>query len=118
MAGLTNEELLIHSTLRHGLTPKNAIRIREPHEYHLLRNLHDQIHANNVPGQHTVTDHFHAAEDVLLGEQLIAQEGEVMDKCEKPHEPAQHQDGKPPWCRRCGLTATYEIPESSMGKRK
>jgi hypothetical protein len=26
------------------------------------------------------------------------------------HQPAQHRDGKPPWCRSCGLTADFKQP--------
>lgn len=26
------------------------------------------------------------------------------------HKPRQHRDGKPPWCRECGLTANFEMP--------
>lgn len=26
------------------------------------------------------------------------------------HNPVQHRDGKPPWCRDCGLTADFENP--------
>ena len=27
------------------------------------------------------------------------------------HNPIQHRDGKPPWCKVCGLTADLKIPE-------
>lgn len=30
------------------------------------------------------------------------------------HNPVQHRDGKPPWCRTCGLTANFEKPESEF----
>lgn len=32
----------------------------------------------------------------------------------KEHEPKQHRDGKPPWCRNCGLTAGYQEPVSRL----
>jgi hypothetical protein len=32
------------------------------------------------------------------------------------HAPVQHRDGKPPWCRVCGLTANGTVPESRFGK--
>jgi hypothetical protein len=28
------------------------------------------------------------------------------------HNPVQHRDGKPPWCKVCGLTADHEVPTS------
>jgi len=27
------------------------------------------------------------------------------------HNPVQHRDGKPAWCKRCGLTASFTVPE-------
>lgn len=30
------------------------------------------------------------------------------------HNPVQHRDGKPPWCKACGLTKDYRRPESSL----
>ena len=33
------------------------------------------------------------------------------------HLPMQHRDGKPPWCRNCGLTQAGNEPESIFGKR-
>lgn len=32
------------------------------------------------------------------------------------HNPVQHRDGKPPWCRACGLTADYQEPRSRLGR--
>ena len=32
------------------------------------------------------------------------------------HKPVQHRDAKPPWCRKCGLTAGYEFPVGRFGK--
>lgn len=41
---------------------------------------------------------------------------------EKPycgeHEPVQHRDGKPAWCNACGLTAGYQVPQSSFASKK
>lgn len=34
------------------------------------------------------------------------------------HNPVQHRDGKPPWCKKCGLTADFTIPESSIGRKE
>lgn len=31
------------------------------------------------------------------------------------HVPVQHRDGKPPWCRACGLTADGKIPARMTG---
>lgn len=31
------------------------------------------------------------------------------------HRPVQHRDGKPPWCRECGLTADFKMPVSRIG---
>lgn len=28
------------------------------------------------------------------------------------HRPVQHRDGKPPWCKSCGLTASFAVPHS------
>lgn len=36
---------------------------------------------------------------------------------EHEHNPVQHRDGKPPWCRACGLTADWKVPESRFEKR-
>ena len=33
------------------------------------------------------------------------------------HQPIQHRDGKPPWCRACGLTAEFQKPVSTLGKK-
>lgn len=30
------------------------------------------------------------------------------------HKPVQHRDGKPPWCKRCGLTASFTEPVSPL----
>lgn len=30
------------------------------------------------------------------------------------HNPIQHRDGKPPWCRICGLTADGQVPKSRI----
>jgi hypothetical protein len=30
---------------------------------------------------------------------------------EHDHDPIQNRDGKPPWCRVCGLTANFETPK-------
>lgn len=35
----------------------------------------------------------------------------VKDFCET-HDPVQHRDGKPPWCRACGLTKNGTTPTS------
>ena len=34
------------------------------------------------------------------------------------HRPIQHRDGKPPWCRICGLTADGKEPISRIGQNK
>lgn len=31
------------------------------------------------------------------------------------HKPVQHRDGKPPWCKECGLTAAGTVPMSKIG---
>lgn len=28
------------------------------------------------------------------------------------HKPVQHRDGKPPWCKECGLTKDFRTPHS------
>lgn len=33
------------------------------------------------------------------------------------HKPVQHRDGKPPWCKECGLTANNTIPKSRFDKK-
>lgn len=33
------------------------------------------------------------------------------------HKPIQHRDGKPPWCKECGLTADYRIPPSRFDRK-
>ena len=30
------------------------------------------------------------------------------------HKPIQHRDGKPPWCRECGLTKDFKEPKSKF----
>lgn len=32
------------------------------------------------------------------------------------HKPVQHRDGKPPWCKGCGLTAEGRVPVSRIGR--
>lgn len=32
------------------------------------------------------------------------------------HKPVQHRDGKPPWCKECGLTAAGVEPKSRLGQ--
>jgi hypothetical protein len=32
------------------------------------------------------------------------------------HKPVQHRDGKPPWCKRCGLTADFQTPVSRFAR--
>ena len=32
------------------------------------------------------------------------------------HVTVQHRDGKPPWCRKCGLTSTWQNPHESQKK--
>jgi len=32
------------------------------------------------------------------------------------HNPIQHRDGKPPWCRECGLTESFQFPTSRFDK--
>lgn len=34
------------------------------------------------------------------------------------HKPRQHRDGKPPWCRKCGLTAAGLVPISALKRRE
>lgn len=34
------------------------------------------------------------------------------------HRPVQHRDGKPAWCRNCGLTADFQEPVSRLGSVK
>lgn len=43
-------------------------------------------------------------------------ENDANAKCEN-HNPQQHCDGKPPWCRACGLTASFEVPVARFGRR-
>ena len=33
------------------------------------------------------------------------------------HKPVQHRDGKPPWCKTCGLTAAGHEPVSLLGRK-
>lgn len=37
--------------------------------------------------------------------------------CEN-HQPVQHRDGKPPWCRACGLTRTGQEPVSRLDSQR
>lgn len=32
------------------------------------------------------------------------------------HKPVQHRDGKPPWCKICGLTASFHVPRSAFAR--
>lgn len=34
------------------------------------------------------------------------------------HKPRQHRDAKPPWCDRCGLTASGELPVGRLQKNE
>lgn len=33
------------------------------------------------------------------------------------HLPIQHRDGKPPWCKECGLDAYFKTPVSRLGRK-
>lgn len=46
----------------------------------------------------------------------LADPDELLPTPNHDHKPVQHRDGKPPWCRACGLTATYEVPKSRFQK--
>lgn len=37
-------------------------------------------------------------------------------ECEN-HKPVQHRDGKPPWCRECGLDKNYQEPISIFNRQ-
>lgn len=39
--------------------------------------------------------------------------GEAKPTCAE-HRPVQHRDAKPPWCKKCGLTAEFTVPTSSL----
>lgn len=39
-------------------------------------------------------------------------------KPEHDHKPVQHRDGKPPWCKLCGLTADGKTPISRFDKKE
>lgn len=41
----------------------------------------------------------------------------VSSEC-SDHKPRQHRDGKPPWCRACGLTANFELPVGIFQREK
>jgi hypothetical protein len=49
-----------------------------------------------------------------LGEYLA----ETKEAPTHDHNPRQHRDGKPPWCRTCGLTADYTVPVSIFDRKK
>ena len=34
------------------------------------------------------------------------------------HNPVQHRDARPPWCKMCGLTADGSVPQSSLDIRR
>ena len=45
---------------------------------------------------------------------LAAPTAQVSDESEHAHKPAQHRDGKEPWCKTCGLNKDYEEPVSKL----
>lgn len=99
--GLVKDDkgLMSHLVKRHGLRPENVPVPIQKYEIILFKNKHDEVHAS------LQMDHVHRPN------------GDIVWICEH-HEPRQHRDGKPPWCRKCGLDAQFQVPESSIGKNK
>lgn len=67
----------------------------------------------NVPG----LAHFHMREDGSVYDNYAGEE--IVPPLEKrihDHKPVQHRDGKPPWCKECGLTASFQTPKSVFHK--
>lgn len=61
------------------------------------------------------------AEGILAHPRTVALHKVLSDE-EPPtgcadHQPVQHRDGKPPWCRVCGLTESGQIPERRQPDR-
>lgn len=57
-------------------------------------------------------DRHAAGFDALRAEAMEARaalEHAVADACGEGHKPTQHRDARPPWCRRCGMTADGRI---------
>ena len=48
---------------------------------------------------------------------LLEEVGVNETKC-SDHNPRQHRDGKPPWCRNCGLTKDFKKPTGIFDRRK
>lgn len=69
---------------------------------------------------HSITEPCACNPDMTRrGENWIATHQEATMpkiKCEN-HKPVQHRDGKPPWCKKCGLTEGGNKPEWQFGKR-
>lgn len=40
----------------------------------------------------------------------------LLDEANHNHMPVQHHDGKRPWCKECGLTASLQTPRSEFGR--
>lgn len=91
--------LMAHLVKRHGLRPEFVPANPEKYEIILFENKHNEVH-----GQFQM-DHVHKPD------------GTIVWICEN-HNPRQHRDGKPPWCRKCGLDAQFQVPESRFGKQK
>lgn len=51
-----------------------------------------------------------------MGFAISSREEKLMtqEKMCPNHKPIQHRDGKPPWCRECGLTANGTVPKSRI----
>lgn len=53
-----------------------------------------------------------SVQDGALGD-LLEEVGVNAAKC-SDHNPRQHRDAKPPWCRNCGLTKDFQVPKSKF----
>lgn len=63
-------------------------------------------------GSRSAVDFSTQVADAILAAGYRKVEVAVEDVACEDHEPIQHRDAKPPWCKTCGLTATFEKPES------
>ena len=67
---------------------------------------------------HPMVDRASAEAHVRSTGSILMWRGWLRDAPEVPlhaypdHKPVQHRDGKPPWCKTCGLTAQYTVPVS------
>ena len=100
-----------------ALAAEKYLESRAPQDIPFLLRLLDEANADKqrlIDGISTFYDG--SIQDGALGD-LLEEVGVNEAKC-SDHNPVQHRDGKPPWCRKCGLTKDFKKPTGIFDRRK